>query len=83
VEQAVGERRLAVVNVGNDAEISYVCGVHFFSNSERDSITGKRLMKRKFDQPPRHYSRRPVKTAAAAMVGVKLKASYRRCLIFI
>jgi hypothetical protein len=28
VQQAVGQRRLAVVNMGNDAEISYVCGVH-------------------------------------------------------
>jgi hypothetical protein len=28
MQQAVGKRRLAVVNVGNDAEISYVCGVH-------------------------------------------------------
>ena len=28
VQQPVGKRRLAVVNVGNDAEISYVRGVH-------------------------------------------------------
>jgi hypothetical protein len=48
VQQAVGERRFAVVNVGNDAKISYVCGVHFFSKSERDSLAGKAMKKRKF-----------------------------------
>jgi hypothetical protein len=30
MQEAVGKRRLAVVNVGNDAEISDVCGVHLF-----------------------------------------------------
>jgi hypothetical protein len=30
VQQAVRKRRLAVVNVGNNAEISYVCGIHQF-----------------------------------------------------
>jgi hypothetical protein len=48
VQQPVRKRRLPVVNVGDDAEISYVCGVHYFSDSERDRITGKRMMKRKF-----------------------------------
>jgi hypothetical protein len=56
MQQAVGKRRLAVVNVGDDAEISYVCGVHLqivesrISNCEpeRSRITGKRLKKRKF-----------------------------------
>jgi hypothetical protein len=28
MQQPVGQRRLAVVNMGNDAEISYVCRVH-------------------------------------------------------
>jgi hypothetical protein len=28
MQQPVRKRRLAVVNVGNDAEISYVCRVH-------------------------------------------------------
>jgi len=52
VQQAVGQRRLAVVNVGNDAEIAYVCGVHFFSRSERDSITTNRFKKRKIEDCP-------------------------------
>ena len=30
VQQPVGERGLPVVNVGDDAEIAYVCGVHLF-----------------------------------------------------
>jgi hypothetical protein len=49
VQQAIGQRRLAVVNVGNDAEISNVCGVHFFSRLERDSITANRFKKRKIE----------------------------------
>jgi hypothetical protein len=32
VQQAVGERGLPVVNVGDDAEIAYVCGVHYVLN---------------------------------------------------
>jgi hypothetical protein len=28
VQEAVGQRRLAVINVGNDAEIAYVFRVH-------------------------------------------------------
>jgi len=36
--------------VGDDAEISNMCGVHFFSNSERDRILEKQVMKRKFTQ---------------------------------
>jgi len=28
IQQAVRQRRLAVVDVGNDAKIPYVCGVH-------------------------------------------------------
>jgi hypothetical protein len=35
--------------MGNDAEIAYVCGVHYFSDSERSRITVKLLKKRKFD----------------------------------
>jgi hypothetical protein len=35
MQQAVGERGFPVVNVGDDAEISYVCGVHLqISNVE-------------------------------------------------
>jgi hypothetical protein len=56
VQEPVGERGLPVVNVGDDAEISYVCGVHLqiskvefqIANYERDRITAKRLKKRKF-----------------------------------
>jgi hypothetical protein len=51
MQEAVRERRLPVVNVGDDAEISYVCGVHYFSDPERNRITVKSLKKRKFDQP--------------------------------
>ena len=31
VQQPVGKRGLPVINVGNDAEVSYVCGVHYKS----------------------------------------------------
>jgi len=48
VQEPVGERSLPVVNVGDDAEITYVCGVHCFSGSERDRIDGNRLKKSKF-----------------------------------
>jgi hypothetical protein len=33
VQQPVGKRRLPVVNVGDDAEIAYVCGVHSLNRS--------------------------------------------------
>jgi hypothetical protein len=38
MQKAVGKRGLAVVNVGNDAEISNMCGVHCFSKSEHNRI---------------------------------------------
>jgi len=34
--------------VGDDAEISYVRGVHLFNQSERNRITPKQVKKRKF-----------------------------------
>jgi hypothetical protein len=47
MQQAVGKRRLPMVNVGDDAEISYMRCVHCLK-SERGRITGKRVKKRKF-----------------------------------
>ena len=46
MQEAVRERRLAVVNVGNDAEISYVFCVHYSNKSGTEKINANSLKKR-------------------------------------
>src|SRR5450759_3519793 len=50
MQQAVGKRRLPMINMGNDAEIANMRCVHCLK-SERSRITGKRVKKRKFPCP--------------------------------